>query len=418
MNLHTLTRLEIIGLCLCMLAIPVLATTLTVDSATLPSVGATTTVVVTGDSFLNGLRGYSINATFTDPSIAEITGITFPAWASMKLNSTVPSTNLSFGATDFTQSIPPGSTDIPLATLTVRGKAAGTTSLTLLVGEMTAWGGGLITPDIVPGTIVVEGIPVTTTVTTTVTSPIPTETTPTETTTVTTTVTSPLPTETTPTETTTSPIPTETTPTETTTTTVTTTTTTAVPPAEPGYVTVFTFPLKAMVTVDDEVIGVSPLINEGLSPGTHTLKISADGYTDYTTTLDVVSGVPQRLPLIILSRSGGSIIPTFPTIVPPTIPTTATQTVTVTQTTTTTQTPTGSGTGAIYVRSYPKNAIIYLNNEASGNTPATIQGLPPGEYEVKVVHYGYQTKVKTVTVVEGKTTSVPLFLLIPDRFTR
>lgn len=416
MKNHTLMKLEFIALCLCLMAVPVLATTVSIGSATIPAVGESTDIIITGDSFPDGLMGYRMTALFDDPSIAEITAVTFPAWAVLSDHGALPSTSCSLRA--LTLADHSGSSDLPLVTLTVRGKAAGTTLLNLTVREMANGTGMNINPDIVPGTIVVEGIPVTTTVTTTVTSPIPTETTPTETTTVTTTVTSPLPTETTPTETTTSPIPTETTPTETTTTTVTTTTTTAVPPAEPGYVTVFTFPLKAMVTVDDEVIGVSPLINEGLSPGTHTLKISADGYTDYTTTLDVVSGVPQRLPLIILSRSGGSIIPTFPTIVPPTIPTTATQTVTVTQTTTTTQTPTGSGTGAIYVRSYPKNAIIYLNNEASGNTPATIQGLPPGEYEVKVVHPGYQTKVKTVTVVEGKTTSVPLFLLIPDRFTR
>ena len=112
-----------------MLALPALATTLTVGSATLPAAGATTSIVISGDSFPSGLRGYLMNATFTDPSIAEVTGITFPAWALLKANSTVPSTD--FMLTAATYSVPPGSSAVTLATLNVRGKSAGSTSLTL-----------------------------------------------------------------------------------------------------------------------------------------------------------------------------------------------------------------------------------------------------------------------------------------------
>jgi hypothetical protein len=70
------------------------------------------------------------------------------------------------------------------------------------------------------------------------------------------------------------------------------------------------------------------------------------------------------------------------------------------------------------VKSFPKNAVIFLNNEVKGNTPATIQGLAPGEYELKLVYPRYQTKVKTVTVEAGKITAVPLILMFPDRYTR
>jgi hypothetical protein len=172
------------------------------------------------------------------------------------------------------------------------------------------------------------------------------------------------------------------------------------PVGEPGYLTLFTFPNKAIVTVDGTVIGTSPLMDAAISPGIHTLKVSASGYSEYTTTLEVISDQHKRMPFVILKRTSGGGVPT-PTL-----------------TTTVTQTPSPGETGGISVKSFPKNAVIFLNNEVKGNTPATIQGLAPGEYELKLVYPRYQTKVKTVTVEAGKITAVPLILMFPDRYTR
>ena len=170
---------------------------------------------------------------------------------------------------------------------------------------------------------------------------------------------------------------------------------------DPGYLTVFSFPGKATVIIDGTAIGITPQIDIALSPGSHTLKVSAAGYSEYISNVDVISGQHKRLPFVILQRtSGGGGFPT-PTI-----------------TTTVTQTGSPGETGGMSVKSFPKNAVIYLNNEVKGNTPATIQGLAPGDYELKLVYPRYQTKVKTVTVEAGKITAVPLILMFPDRFTR
>jgi len=546
MNHSTLMRLEILGLCLCMLALPALATTLTVGSAALPAAGATTSIAITGDNFPDGLRGYSMNATFTDPSIAEVIGITFPPVMLFAENSTVPSTDFKMKAATF--SVTAGSTDVTLATLTLKGKTAGTTSLNLDISQITAIGGGLITPAIVPGTIIVGGVPTTgslnitssptgatvtvdgttygttpelvsglsagshsvgvsmtgyqtysgtASVTAGTETPVNVVLTPVSpttgslsitsspsgatvtvdgtgygltpvvvsglspgshtlelsltgyqaysgTATVTAGVQTPVNVVLTPVSPTTGSLSITSSPSGATVTvdgtgygttpaivsslspgshtlglsltgyqaysgtaTVTAGVQTPVnvvltpePVGEPGYLTLFTFPNKAIVTVDGTVIGTSPLMDAAISPGIHTLKVSASGYSEYTTTLEVISDQHKRMPFVILKRTSGGGVPT-PTL-----------------TTTVTQTPSPGETGGISVKSFPKNAVIFLNNEVKGNTPATIQGLAPGEYELKLVYPRYQTKVKTVTVEAGKITAVPLILMFPDRYTR
>jgi hypothetical protein len=546
MKFTTWTRLEFIGLCLCILAIPALATTVTVGSATLPAVGSSTDIVITGDSFPDGLFGYIMNASFNDPSIAEITAVTFPAWVTWSEQGVLPSTDLRLKVLTFTDHST--STDLPLVTLTVRGKAAGTTLLNLSVRDMASMTGSSIYPTIVPGTIIVGGVPTTgslnitssptgatvtvdgttygttpelvsglsagshsvgvsmtgyqtysgtASVTAGTETPVNVVLTPVSpttgslsitsspsgatvtvdgtgygltpvvvsglspgshtlelsltgyqaysgTATVTAGVQTPVNVVLTPVSPTTGSLSITSSPSGATVTvdgtgygttpaivsslspgshtlglsltgyqaysgtaTVTAGVQTPVnvvltpePVGEPGYLTLFTFPNKAIVTVDGTVIGTSPLMDAAISPGIHTLKVSASGYSEYTTTLEVISDQHKRMPFVILKRTSGGGVPT-PTL-----------------TTTVTQTPSPGETGGISVKSFPKNAVIFLNNEVKGNTPATIQGLAPGEYELKLVYPRYQTKVKTVTVEAGKITAVPLILMFPDRYTR
>ena len=473
MKFTTWTRLEFIGLCLCILAIPALATTVTVGSATLPAVGSSTDIVITGDSFPDGLFGYIMNASFNDPSIAEITAVTFPAWVTWSEQGVLPSTDLRLKVLTFTDHST--STDLPLVTLTVRGKAAGTTLLNLSVRDMASMTGSSIYPTIVPGTIIVGGVPTTGSLNIT-SSPTGATVTVDGTTygttpelvsglsagshsvgvsmtgyqtysgtaSVTAGTETPVNVVLTPVSPTTGSLSITSSPSGATVTvdgtgygltpvvvsglspgshtlelsltgyqaysgtaTVTAGVQTPVnvvltpePVGEPGYLTLFTFPNKAIVTVDGTVIGTSPLMDAAISPGIHTLKVSASGYSEYTTTLEVISDQHKRMPFVILKRTSGGGVPT-PTL-----------------TTTVTQTPSPGETGGISVKSFPKNAVIFLNNEVKGNTPATIQGLAPGEYELKLVYPRYQTKVKTVTVEAGKITAVPLILMFPDRYTR
>jgi len=112
----------------------------------------------------------------------------------------------------------------------------------------------------------------------------------------------------------------------------------------------------------------------------------------------------------------------FPTIVPTITVTTAGTTTTTIPTTTvptaTTVVPTVTspgGTGALMVKTLPSGATIYIDNQKSGVTPATISNLQPGDHELKLVKQGCKTSVRTVRIQAGKTTELPLIVFSPER---
>jgi len=147
-------EMALLAACVCILAMPGMATTVTVGPATIPAAGASVDVTVVADSFPYGLSGYIMNASVADPSVAEITGVAFPAWASFKLNSPVPAGEVSLRASDLSLGVSAGAANVTLVTLTIRGKAAGTTVLDLRVRQMDPDGArDPIIPTVVPGTI-------------------------------------------------------------------------------------------------------------------------------------------------------------------------------------------------------------------------------------------------------------------------
>ncbi|MCQ8893589.1 MAG: PEGA domain-containing protein [Methanolinea sp.] len=425
-------KLALVAACICMLAIPGLATTVTVGSATVPGAGTTVPINVTADNFPNGLSGYSMNVSVASPAVAEITGVTFPSWASLSIHSPLPSGEVSVRASDLAQAVGPGASNVLLVTVTVRGKAAGSTPITVVVKKMDPDGAGdPILPTIVAGTVTVGGTPTPTATPTS--TPTPTQTaTPTATLTSTPTPT-PTPTSTptaTPTATPTStptptPTPTSTptatptatltsTPTPTPTPTSTPTVTPTPTPVDPGYITVFSYPLGGTVYLDDVVIGTTPLQDRSIDPGTHTLVAKYTGYQDYSATITVSPGQHFKLPLIIFLKGQ----PTRPPTTIPTIPVTSTPTPTASGTATTavpTPTVTGGGTGSLTVKTLPSGALIYLDNQPKGTTPATISNIPAGDHELKLIKQGYKTSVRTVRIQSGITTTLPLIVLSPQR---
>jgi hypothetical protein len=358
---HFLFGITAIAL-LMLLSSGALATTIMVQGGAIPTVGDQKQFSITGDSFPDGLLGYEFDVILTDPVNAEIVGVQFPAWAYLTSNSTVPTDSIhlkGFGVF----AVPPGSTDVPLANITVRGDQAGLTNLTVNVTYLDNYDGDPIPYTVVPGTINVGGVPTTiptTTVTTTATTTIPTTTVTTTATTtiptteVTTTATTTIPTtEVTTTATTTIPT-TEVTTTATTTiptTTTTSTTATTVPtttvttPLPPGSITVYTHPGGATVALDGNVIGVTQIIGKTIPAGTYVLSISLTGYKTYTQSITVLPGKETRVDNLIILQPGSGTVTPVPTVTSPTTATTSTTTIpTTVVTTTATTTPTTSPT--------------------------------------------------------------------------
>jgi len=93
-----------------------------------------------------GLSGYNLTVRLTNPAVAEIVGIQFPAWVTLPTNSTIPADSVWCKSADLTGAS--GKTNITLVTVTLRGDNAGTTNITVLPDRIEDREGGRYTPSI------------------------------------------------------------------------------------------------------------------------------------------------------------------------------------------------------------------------------------------------------------------------------
>jgi len=96
------------------------------------------------DTATKGLSGYNITIALSNPSIGKITGVTYPSWASMRLNSTIPAGSAWFQAVDLNGAS--GTTNIALCTVTVRGDTVGATTLAITSNKIEDRSGGQYSP--------------------------------------------------------------------------------------------------------------------------------------------------------------------------------------------------------------------------------------------------------------------------------
>jgi PKD repeat protein len=108
-------------------------------------------------SLPEGLSGYDLAVTLSNPSIAEITGVQYPGWAGMNNTTPLPQTDsLRLSGVDLGRNIQAGAEDVLLATITVRADSMGTSAIAISNVNMDADGGSIITPDISSGQVVVH----------------------------------------------------------------------------------------------------------------------------------------------------------------------------------------------------------------------------------------------------------------------
>ncbi len=83
------------------------------------------------DEFPQGLSGFNMTISVSDPEIAEITSVTFPGWNAIPSNSTLPSSSVWIKGIDLSNQIVSGNTSVLLANITLKGKEIGNTNLTI-----------------------------------------------------------------------------------------------------------------------------------------------------------------------------------------------------------------------------------------------------------------------------------------------
>jgi PKD repeat protein len=134
------------------------ASIVSIENVQVNSVGETASTNLTLDSVPAGLAGYNISVSIADPSIATITGLTFPQWAILNKTRTFPSSLATFAAVDLTDQIQPQSTQVPLGNLTFQGLKKGSTAVQIIVNRMDDDSGNPVSPSVRSGTFVVNSL--------------------------------------------------------------------------------------------------------------------------------------------------------------------------------------------------------------------------------------------------------------------
>jgi hypothetical protein len=171
---------------------------------------------------------------------------------------------------------------------------------------------------------------------------------------------------------------------------------TPTPPPAYGIITVISEPKSATVYVDNVIRGISPLTLDAVPNGPHTVLLRLEGYQDHEETVTVMADARQVTADLVPAGS----TPTVTAV--QTHGTGNTPAVTVTQATAhPTQSPT---TGTLVVITEPAGALVYIDNELKGISPATIPGLAAGPHAVTLIMDGYYD-FKTTTEIQPGTSA-------------
>ncbi|HEC76023.1 MAG TPA: hypothetical protein ENI33_02045 [Thermoplasmatales archaeon] len=84
----------------------------------------------------NGLSGYNLTISLYDSKIAIIKEVIFPPWATLYINSSLPSDSIWIKAVDLNNEIKEGATNIVLATIIFESKAEGNTCVNLTITKI------------------------------------------------------------------------------------------------------------------------------------------------------------------------------------------------------------------------------------------------------------------------------------------
>ncbi len=158
MNRQTNRLATLVVACAILLLVPAGAVSIgMIPSAVTVDKGATTEISLVLDDAPSGLAGYDLVVRFSNSPVAEISKVTYPAWAALNNTTRRTDGSVRISGVDRSRQVGPGATAVPLATLTLRGISGGSSSISLESVNMDADGGDLITPDVPNGQITVLG---------------------------------------------------------------------------------------------------------------------------------------------------------------------------------------------------------------------------------------------------------------------
>jgi PKD repeat protein len=144
------------------MVLPTSAITISAGEAVADGEGAVAKIDLVLDEAPEGLSGFNLTVSLSDPSVGEIEGIGYPDWVSLADNSTLPAGGAWIKAVDMgageNGNVAPGATGIVLATLSLRGISSGTSGITVTVNQMSDDLGENLAPSVNAGTFTVTAV--------------------------------------------------------------------------------------------------------------------------------------------------------------------------------------------------------------------------------------------------------------------
>lgn len=116
-------------------------------SLSLPMVGDTATVALNLTGAETGFSGYNISLIIFPSETAEIMSVSFPSWASIPLNGTMPAENTWIQTIDLEMEVEPGASPVSLGLITVQAVSEGEGILTIIPSMVDDDQGGRYTLD-------------------------------------------------------------------------------------------------------------------------------------------------------------------------------------------------------------------------------------------------------------------------------
>ena len=136
--------------------------------------------------------------------------------------------------------------------------------------------------------------------------------------------------------------------------------------------TAHSIPDGAAISIDGMLIGTAPQEALTVSCGNHTVTMSANGYSDFTENVTLVSGNPQEI-VANLQRI--------------------------------------ADTGSVFIQSNPSGGDVYVDGILQGKTPLLVDALSPGAHSVLIRKTGYNDYRDVVTAGPGMIPEYNEFLV-------
>jgi uncharacterized repeat protein (TIGR01451 family) len=379
MKIPLYRKFSLVGLSLlaiCLIVSAAAASVVSIENGQVNTIGGTASLNLRLDSAPNGLSGYDINITLSDPTVASVTGVTFPAWATLKDSSSVPASFIHLTAVDLNDLVNGSASNVPLATITFQGLKEGSTPVQITVNAMDDDSGNMVSPSVAPGIFSVSipqlfgNISVTSSPPgaaisldgsdTGMITPATVEKVNPGTHMVNVTLSGYQPSS-------------QTVPVSADTTASAVFTLLQIP--QTGSISVSSTPAGAAISLDGADTGkTTPSTLDNLIPGTHTVAVSLAGYIPNSTTITVIAGSIVQVDLLLVP-----------------IPVT---------------------TGSLIVSSTPAGAAISIDGVDTGSvSPATFNGIEQGSHLVEVSLANYQIANKTVIVQAGSSVTADFTLI-------